>query len=110
MILPQPPAFPIILCAQAVSAAYMAAKGFPPVAAIQADHPILADGLPHRYRRSQRHLGRIGASDLSQRSMYRSDEIGKLAGPDTVMPKVTSDNFRREMWIRALGIHGSPQI
>jgi hypothetical protein len=110
MILPQPPAFAIILCAQAVSAAYMAAKGFPPVAAIQADHPILTHRLPHRYRRSGRHLGRIGPSNLSQRSVYRSDKIGKLAGPDSVVSKVTSNDFRSEMWIRALCIHGSPQM
>src|SRR6516225_1224965 len=110
MILPQPPALQIFIRAQAVSAADMAAKGFPPIAAIQADHIILADGLTHRYRRNQRHLGRIGPSDFSQRSMYRSDEIRKLSCPDSVVPKITSNNFRGEMWIRALGIHGSFQI
>ena len=110
MILPQPPALQIILRAQAVPSADMTAKGFPPVAAIQADHPILTHRLPHRYRRSQRHLRRNGPSNLSQRSVYRSDEMGKLTCADSVVPKVTSNNFRGEMWIRALGIHGSPQI
>ena len=110
MILPQLPAFPIILCTQAMPDANVAAQGFPSVAAIEADHNIVADGLPHRYRRSQRYLGRIGPSNLSQGAMYRSDQIGKLTCPDSVVPKVTSNDFRSEMWIHALGIHGSPQI
>src|SRR5215831_10065546 len=106
MILPQPPALQILIRAQAVPAADMPAQSFP-IAAIQADDIILADGLTHRYRRSQRHLGRIGASDFSQRSMYGSDEIRKLSCADSVVPKITSNDFRGEIWVRVLGIHGS---
>src|SRR5215831_19048468 len=62
MILPQPPALQILIRAQAVPAADMPAQSFP-IAAIQADHIIFADGLTHRYRRSQRYLGRIGPSN-----------------------------------------------
>ena len=110
MLLPQPPALQIFIRAQAVSAADMAAQGFPPIAAIQADYMILADGLTHRYRRSQRYLGRIGPSNVNQRSMDGSDEIRKLTCPDSMVPKVTSDNFCREEWIHALGVHVSLQI
>lgn len=65
MIAPQPPPPPIFISVQAVTDADVTAEHLAPVAAIQADHIILADGLPHRYRRSQRHLGRIGSSSLS---------------------------------------------
>ena len=109
MVAPQTPALPIFIPGQAVAHADMAAERLAPVAAIQADHPILTHRSPHRYRRSQRHLGRIGPFSLSQGSMYGSDQIRKLTCADSMMPKVTSNDFRGKMWIRALGIHGSLQ-
>ena len=70
MILPQPPALQIFIRAQAVSAADMAAKGFPPIAAIQADHIVLAHRLPYRDSRSQ-NLFRLNLlSKLTERPMY----------------------------------------
>jgi hypothetical protein len=110
MIAPQPPPSPIFISVQAVTDANVTAERLAAVAAIQTNHIVMAYRLPYRDGRSQRHLGRIGPSNVSQRSMHGSDEIGKLTCPDSVVPKVTSDNFRGEMWIRALSIHGSLQI
>jgi hypothetical protein len=46
-------------------------------------------------------------SKLTKASVHGGDEVRKLIGPDRMMSQVTPDDFRREKWIDALGIHGS---
>ena len=69
MILPQPPAFPIILYAQAVSAADMTVKGFSAIAAIAANHIIGTHRLTHRYSGSRRRFRSTRLSKLTQSPM-----------------------------------------
>jgi hypothetical protein len=46
-------------------------------------------------------------SKLTKASVHGGDEVRKLIGPDCIMSQVPPDDFRREKWIDALGIHGS---
>jgi hypothetical protein len=103
----QPPASQIFSAAQAVSAADVAAQGFPAVAAIQADHVVGTHRLAHRDSGGQHFFDRSLSSKLTKASVHGGDEVRKLTGPDCIMSQVTPDDFRREKWIDRLSIHGS---
>jgi hypothetical protein len=103
----QPPASQIFSAAQAVPSADVAAQGFPPIAAIEANHIIGTHRLANRDGRGECFFGRGLLSKLAKASVHGGDEVRKLTGPDCIMSQVTPDNFRREKWIDALGIHGS---
>jgi hypothetical protein len=83
----------------------VAAKRCPPVAAIQADHIVLVYGTSHGHSGSTNLLWVIWLSKLTERPVYRRDEIRKPTGLDLMMPHITPDYFRREMWIDCFSIH-----
>ena len=103
----QPPAPQILIPAQAVSAADVAAKGFPPVAAIEANHIVVPHGLAHRDSGGEHFFDRSLSSKLAKASVHGGDEVRKLTSPDCIMSQVAPDDFCREKRIDALGIHGS---
>jgi hypothetical protein len=37
--------------------------------------------------------------------VHRGDEVGKLTGPDPMMPYITPDDFRREKWTDTFSSH-----
>jgi hypothetical protein len=60
----------------------MAAKGFPPIAAIEANHILGTHRLPHRDSRGKRFFHRSVLSKLTEASVHGRDEVRKLICPD----------------------------
>jgi hypothetical protein len=85
MIWLQSPAPQILIPAQAVPSADVAAQGFPAVAAIQADHVVGTHRLAHRDSGGQHFFDRGLSSKLTKASVHGGDEVGKLTGPDRMM-------------------------
>jgi hypothetical protein len=85
MIWLQSPAPQILIPAQAVPSADVAAQGFPAVAAIQADHVVGTHRLAHRDSGGQHFFDRRLSSKLTKASVHGGDEVGKLTGPDRMM-------------------------
>jgi hypothetical protein len=81
MIIAQSPPLPIFISAQTMPGADMSSQRFAPVAAIQTNHIVPMDGPSHRHRRNESldWLGRL--STLTDRSMNRGNQIGKLICP-----------------------------
>jgi hypothetical protein len=96
MVGPQSPASPIFLPAQAVSAADVAAEGFSPIAAIEANHIVVAYGLANRDSRGECLVGKRLLSKLTEASVHGSDEVGKLTCSDYMVSQVTPNDFRRK--------------
>ena len=71
MIIPQAPTPQVFVPAQAMLNADMPSQHFPPVAAIKANHILVAHRLPYRYSRCQNFLGLSGLPKLTKGSMYR---------------------------------------
>ena len=103
----QPPAPQILIPAQAVSAADVAAKGFPPVAAIEANHIVGTHRLPHRDSRGECFFGKRLLPEPAKASVYGGDEIRKLACSDFMVSQVTPNDFRGEWPMTVFGFHGS---
>jgi hypothetical protein len=85
----------------------MPSQRFAPVAAIQANHIVVAHGLPHRHGRGQNFLGLNALSKLTKGSMYRRYEFGNLIGRNRMMPHVAHDNLCRQMRIEHFVVHGT---
>src|SRR5947209_163285 len=103
----QTPALQIFIRAPSVSAVYVAAQGFAPIPAIQTNYIVVTHRLAHRNSGDEHFFHRSRNSKLAKASVHGRDEIGKLTDPDSMMSNITPDNFRREKWIDALGVHGS---
>ncbi len=74
----------------------MAAKGFPPIAAIEANHIIGTHRLANRDGRGECFFGRGLLSKLTEASVDGSDEVGKLTCSDFMVSQVTPNEFRGE--------------
>jgi hypothetical protein len=85
----------------------MAAKGFPPIAAIEANHIIGTHRLANRDGRGECFFGRGLLSKLTEASVDGSDEVGKLTCSDFMVSQVTPNEFRGEEPIALFGFHGS---
>src|SRR5215469_7016634 len=96
MVGPQSPASPIFVPAQAVSAANVAAEGFSPIAAIEANHIVVAYRLANRDSRGECFFGRGLLSKLTETFVYGRDEVRKLICPDLILSQVTPDDFGGE--------------
>ncbi len=70
MIAPQSPSLQVFVWAQAVSAGDVAAQGFPPITAIEANHVVVADRLAHRDSGGKHFFDRSLRSDPTQRAMH----------------------------------------
>jgi hypothetical protein len=75
MVPPQSPSLAVLIPAQAMLSRDMPTQGLAPVAAIEANHILMAYRLPHRDSRSENFLGLSVLSKLTKRSMYRCDEF-----------------------------------
>jgi len=104
----QPPASQIFSAAQAVSAADVAAQGFPAVAAIQADHVVGTHRLAHRDSRGECFFGKGLLPEPAKASVDDRDEIRKLTCSDFMVSQVTPNDFRGEWPMTVFGFHGSP--
>jgi hypothetical protein len=95
MIAAQPPSLPIFISAQTVPGADMSSQCPPSVAAIKTDHILPVDGPSHRHSGSE-NLIRFGRlSKLTDCSMNRGDQIGKLIRPQPMVLDITLDDFGR---------------
>jgi hypothetical protein len=92
----QPPASQIFSAAQAVPSADVAAQGFPPIAAIEANHIIGTHRLANRDGRGECFFGKELLSKLTEASVDGSDEVGKLTCSDFMVSQVTPNEFRGE--------------
>ena len=70
MFIPQPPTLQIIGSAQPMLLTDMTKQQFPPIAAIQTNHIVVAYRLPHWHSGSENFLGLIRSSKLRKRSMH----------------------------------------
>src|SRR5215472_11221998 len=107
MVGPQSPASPIFLPAQAVSAANVAAEGFSPIAAIEANHIVVAYRLANRDSRGECFFGKGLLPEPAKASVDDRDEIRKLTCFDFMVPQVTPNDFRGEWPMTVFGFHGS---
>src|SRR6516165_6613282 len=107
MVGPQSPAAQIFSPAQTVSAADVAAEGFPAIAAIEANHVIGTHRLANRDGRGECFFGRGLLSKLTEASVDGSDEVGKLTCSDFMVSQVTSNDFRGEWPMTVFKFHGS---
>jgi hypothetical protein len=110
MIAPQSPTLQVFVPIEPVLGADVAPESLGPIATIEAYHVILMNGSPYRHGGNQNFLGRNGLSKLSDSSMDCGDQIRNLAGSDRMMPHVTPDDFRREVWINHFVVHGTIPI
>ena len=92
---PQPPPLAVFISAQTVSGEDMPSQRLPSVAAIETNHIVPVDGPSHRHSRSANFiwLGRL--SKLTDRSMNRGDQFGKLIRPQPMVPDIALDDFGR---------------
>jgi hypothetical protein len=79
-------------------------------AAIEANHVVVAYGLPHRHSRGTNLFGLNRLAKLSKRSMHRCNEFRNLFGSNRVIPHVATDDLRRQVWIDHLVVHGTISI
>ena len=75
MVSPQSPSLQIFIRVQTMPCTDMPTQHRGSVAAIEANHIVLAYRLPHRNGRSANFLGFRPLSKLTKRSMYRCDEF-----------------------------------
>src|SRR5215469_2157350 len=106
MVGPQSPASPIFLPAQAVSAANVAAEGFSPIAAIEANHIVVAYRLANRDSRGECVFGKL-LPEPAKAYVDNRDQIRKLICTDFVVSQVTPNEFRGEWQMTVFGFHGS---
>src|SRR5215467_3934439 len=107
MIRPQTPASPIFLPAQAVPAADVAAKGFSPIAAIEANHIVVAHGLANRDSGGECFFGNGLLMEPIKAYVDDRDQIRKLIGTDFVVSQVTPNEFRGKCPMTVFRFHGS---
>jgi hypothetical protein len=107
MVGPQSPTFQIFSPAQAVSAANVAAEGFCPIAAIEANHIIGTYRLANRDYRGECFFGRGLLPKLTEASVDDGDEVRKLTCSDFMVSQVTPNDFRDQWPMTVFGFHGS---
>src|SRR5215469_15656619 len=107
MVGPQSPASPIFLPAQAVSAANVAAKRFSAIAAIEANHIVVAYRLANRDSRGECFFGKGLLTEPAKAHVDDRDQIRKLICTDFVVSQVTPNEFRGEWPMTVFGFHGS---
>jgi hypothetical protein len=107
MVRLQSPASQIFRPAQTVSAADVAAEGFSPMAAIEANHIIVAYGLANRDSRGECFFGKGLLPEPAKASVDDRDEIRKLTCSDVMVSQVTPNDFRGEWPMTVFGFHGS---
>ena len=105
MIDPQSPPPQVIISARTVSRGDVPSQRLPPVAAVQTNHILLAHGTPDRHSRGQNLLGLNGLSNLAERPMHGSDDLGQLLRTHPMLPYVAPDDLRGENWINPFNIH-----
>ena len=71
----QSPAVQIVVPTQSMPCCDMPVQGLTRVAAIQANHIVVAHRLPHRHRGTENFLGLNGLCKLTEGSMYQCDEV-----------------------------------
>jgi len=49
-------------------------------------------------------------SKLTDRAMYRRNQVWQLVRSEPVMPHIANDDFRRQMWIDRFGIHETTSL
>jgi hypothetical protein len=69
---------------------------FPPIAAIEANHIIVAHGLANRDSRGECFFGKGLLSEPAKASVDDRDEIRKLTCSDFMVSQVTPNDFRGE--------------
>src|SRR5215831_12057336 len=107
MVRLQSPASQIFRPAQTVSAADVAAEGFSPMAAIEANHIVVAYGLANRDSRGQCFFGKGLLTEPAKAHVDDRDQIRKLICTDFVVPQVTPNEFRGECPMTVFRFHGS---
>jgi len=107
MVGPQSPASPTFIPAQAVSAADVAANGFSPIAAIEANHIVAAYGLANRDSSGECFFGKGLLPEPAKASVHGGDEFRKLTCRDCIVSQVTPNDFRGEWPMTVFGFHGS---
>jgi hypothetical protein len=85
----------------------VAAKHLGAIAAIEADHIVVAHRLANRDSRGECFFGRRLLSKLTETSVHDGDEFRNLACPDCIVSQITSNDFRGKKSILALEVHGS---
>jgi hypothetical protein len=75
MIASQPPSLPVFIPGEAVANADVPSQCLAAIAAIEANHVVMAYRLPDRHSRSQNLRWLNLLSKLTERPMYRCDEI-----------------------------------
>jgi hypothetical protein len=105
MIAPQSPPPQVLISAEAVLAVDVPSQRLPSVAAIEANHILLAHGTPHRHSRGQDLLRLNGLSKLAESLMHGSNDLRKFLRSHSMLSYVAPDDLRGENWIKPFNIH-----
>jgi len=90
-----------------VSAANVSAEGFSPIAAIEANHIVVAHGLANRDSGGECFFGKGLLTEPAKAHVDDRDQIRKLICTDFVVSQVTPNDFRGEWPMTVFGFHGS---
>ena len=88
-------------------AADVAAEGFSPIAAIEANHIVVAYRLANRDSGGKGFFGKGLLPEPAKAYVDNRDQIRKLICTDFVVSQVTPNEFRGEWPMTVSGFHGS---